>query len=119
MRRPPSPLAVCCSLVLALAGCGEKEEALGAGEPQELDADARLLPERRPRRHLRGARRTGYFKQVGLDVKIRQPADPAAPIKQVAADRVDLAISYEPEVLRARDQGLQRRRRRRARAASR
>jgi putative hydroxymethylpyrimidine transport system substrate-binding protein len=39
-------------------------------------------------------------------VKIRQPADPAAPIKQLAAGRVDLAISYEPEVLRARDQGL-------------
>jgi putative hydroxymethylpyrimidine transport system substrate-binding protein len=39
-------------------------------------------------------------------VEIRQPPDPAAPIKQVAAGRVDLAISYEPEVLRARDQGL-------------
>ena len=37
---------------------------------------------------------------------IRTPSDPAAPIKQVAAGRVDLAISYEPEVLRARDQGL-------------
>jgi putative hydroxymethylpyrimidine transport system substrate-binding protein len=35
-----------------------------------------------------------------------EPPDPAAPIKQVAAGRVDLAISYEPEVLRARDQGL-------------
>ena len=39
-------------------------------------------------------------------MEIRQPSDPAAPIKQVAAGRVDLAISYEPEVLRARDQGL-------------
>ena len=48
----------------------------------------------------------GHFKQAGLDVEIRQPPDPAAPIKQVAAGRVDLAISYEPEVLRARDQGL-------------
>ena len=34
------------------------------------------------------------------------PSDPAAPIKQVAAGRADLAISYEPEVLLARDQGL-------------
>ena len=48
----------------------------------------------------------GDFKEAGLDVQIRQPPDPAAPIKQVAAGRVDLAISYEPEVLRARDQGL-------------
>jgi putative hydroxymethylpyrimidine transport system substrate-binding protein len=48
----------------------------------------------------------GHFEQAGLDVEIRQPPDPAAPIKQVAAGRVDLAISYEPEVFRARDQGL-------------
>ena len=48
----------------------------------------------------------GHFEEAGLDVKIRQPTDPAAPIKQVAAGRVDLAISYEPEVLRARDKGL-------------
>jgi len=48
----------------------------------------------------------GHFDRAGLDVEIRQPADPAAPIKQVAAGRVDLAVSYEPEVFRARDQGL-------------
>ena len=48
----------------------------------------------------------GHFKDVGLDVEIRQPPDPAAPLKQVVAGRVDLAISYEPEVLRARDKGL-------------
>ena len=52
------------------------------------------------------AQAAGYFKQAGLDVKIRQPTDPSAPIKQVAAGRVDLAISYEPELLRARDKGL-------------
>ena len=34
------------------------------------------------------------------------PSDPSAPIRQVAAGRADLAISYEPEVLLARDQGL-------------
>jgi putative hydroxymethylpyrimidine transport system substrate-binding protein len=39
-------------------------------------------------------------------VAIRQPPDPAAPLKQLSARRVDLAISYEPEVMRARDQGL-------------
>jgi putative hydroxymethylpyrimidine transport system substrate-binding protein len=52
------------------------------------------------------AQANGRFRDVGLDVKIRTPSDPAAPIRQVAAGRVDLAISYEPEVLRARDRGL-------------
>jgi putative hydroxymethylpyrimidine transport system substrate-binding protein len=48
----------------------------------------------------------GFFKQVGLDVKPQVPSDPSAPIKEVAAGRVDLAVSYEPEVLLAADRGL-------------
>jgi putative hydroxymethylpyrimidine transport system substrate-binding protein len=47
-----------------------------------------------------------YFEDVGLAVKPHVPSDPAAPIKQVAAGRTDLAISYEPEVFLARQQGL-------------
>ena len=43
---------------------------------------------------------------MGLDVRPRVPSDPSAPIKQVAAGRTDLAISYEPEVFLARKQGL-------------
>jgi putative hydroxymethylpyrimidine transport system substrate-binding protein len=39
-------------------------------------------------------------------VNLRTPNDPSLPIKEVAAGRVDLAISYEPELLRARDKGL-------------
>ena len=53
-------------------------------------------------RGIYAAQAAGHFKQAGLDVAIRQPPDPAAPIKQVAAGRVDLAISYEPESARAR-----------------
>jgi putative hydroxymethylpyrimidine transport system substrate-binding protein len=52
------------------------------------------------------AQAAGYFEQAGLDVEIRTPPDPSAPIKQVAAGNVDLAISYEPEVFRAREIGL-------------
>jgi putative hydroxymethylpyrimidine transport system substrate-binding protein len=48
----------------------------------------------------------GLFRQVGLDVQPQVPSDPSAPIKEVAAGQVDLAISYEPEVLVAHDQGL-------------
>jgi putative hydroxymethylpyrimidine transport system substrate-binding protein len=48
----------------------------------------------------------GFFRQVGLEVKPQVPSDPSAPIKEVAAGRVDLAVSYEPEVLLAADRGL-------------
>ena len=47
----------------------------------------------------------GHFKQAGLDVRIRQPSDPATVLKQVSSGKVDLAISYEPQLLAARDKG--------------
>ena len=31
------------------------------------------------------AEAAGYFKEAGIDVAIRQPPDPAAPLKQLAA----------------------------------
>jgi putative hydroxymethylpyrimidine transport system substrate-binding protein len=52
------------------------------------------------------AQKLGYFEEAGLDVTITSPSDPSLPIKQVAAGRADLAISYEPEVILAREQGL-------------
>jgi putative hydroxymethylpyrimidine transport system substrate-binding protein len=52
------------------------------------------------------AQKLGYFKEAGLEVSIETPSDPSTPIKEVAAGRTDLAISYEPEVMLAREQGL-------------
>jgi putative hydroxymethylpyrimidine transport system substrate-binding protein len=52
------------------------------------------------------AEKLGYFADAGLDVSIQTPADPAAPTKLVAAGQSDLAISYEPEVLLAHENGL-------------
>ena len=100
-------LMVALALVaLGVTACGEKEERVGGparAEPFELLLD--YFPNA-DHAGIYAAQAAGHFRQVGLDVTIRQPADPAAPIKQVAAGRVDLAVSYEPEVLRARDQGL-------------
>src|SRR5205085_11701178 len=53
------------------------------------------------------AQADGIFDKAKLDLNIQTPSDPAAPLKLLAAGKVDLAISYEPEVLLARDQGLQ------------
>ena len=102
MRRLLVPLALICALA---AGCGEKEENLGPGAPEKLEVMLDFFPNA-DHAGLYAAQAGGHFKDVGLDVEIRQPPDPAAPLKQVAAGRVDLAISYEPEVLRARDKGL-------------
>jgi putative hydroxymethylpyrimidine transport system substrate-binding protein len=103
------PLAILLAVALALAalgvGCGEKEDVLEPGEPQPLTLMLDYFPNA-DHAGIYAAAGNGDFADAGLDVTIRQPPDPAAPIKQVAAGRVDLAISYEPEVLRARDQGL-------------
>ena len=52
------------------------------------------------------AQKQGFFEEAGLEVAIDSPSDPAAPLKEVAAGRSDLAISYEPEVTLAHEQGL-------------
>jgi len=44
------------------------------------------------------ARDTGLFAKAGLDVSIRAPSDPTAPLKLVAVGKSDLAVSYEPEL---------------------
>lgn len=44
------------------------------------------------------AQQQGYFKQQGLEVDIQEPADPSTPAKMVAAGRVDLAVSYQPNL---------------------
>jgi putative hydroxymethylpyrimidine transport system substrate-binding protein len=51
------------------------------------------------------AQKLGYFEDEGLDVSIKTPTDPATPTEELAAGRTDLALTYEPEVIHAADQG--------------
>ena len=101
--RPVAAMLAVCAL--ALTACGEKDDALGPNGSKELELMLDYFPNA-DHAGIYAAEAGGHFERAGLDLKIRQPADPAAPIKQVAAGRVDLAISYAPEVLRARDEGL-------------
>jgi putative hydroxymethylpyrimidine transport system substrate-binding protein len=45
------------------------------------------------------AKERGYFKAQGLNVEIQEPADPSMPPKLVAANKIDLAISYQPSLI--------------------
>jgi putative hydroxymethylpyrimidine transport system substrate-binding protein len=91
---------------IALAGCGEKsEEPRDEAEPKRFELALDWIPNP-DHVAIYQALAEGYFGDVGLDVRTRTPSDPAAPIKEVAAGRVDLAISYEPEVFLARERGL-------------
>ena len=98
-----------------LAGCGEKSEPSGAGsgrtEPFTVMLD--YFPNA-DHAGIYAAQASGEYERAGLDVEIQPPPDAAAPLKLLQADRVDLAISYEPELLLARDKGADARVRRRA-----
>ena len=99
-------LLVVGAMSLAVAACGEKSEDVeGSVKVQTLDLTLDWFPNP-DHAAIYQALDAGYFRDVGLDVKPHVPSDPAAPIKQVAAGRAELAISYEPEVLLAREQGL-------------
>jgi putative hydroxymethylpyrimidine transport system substrate-binding protein len=92
------------ALALALAACGEKsEDTTGDREGFRLTLDFYPNPDHAG---IYMAEKLGYFEEAGLDLDISTPSDPSLPIKEVAAGRSDLAVSYEPEVALAREQGL-------------
>ncbi|OME99231.1 ABC transporter substrate-binding protein [Paenibacillus sp. FSL H7-0942] len=52
------------------------------------------------------AQEKGYFADQGLDVEIQMPADTNDSLKLVAAGKIDLALSYQPQVLLARGENI-------------
>jgi putative hydroxymethylpyrimidine transport system substrate-binding protein len=90
--------------VFALSACGEKSEDT-TGERQALSLTLDFYPNP-DHAGIYMAQKLGYFEEAGLDVSIEEPADPSAPLQLVAAGKTDLAISYEPELMLAHDQGL-------------
>jgi putative hydroxymethylpyrimidine transport system substrate-binding protein len=103
--RRTAALALIVAAAVVAAGCGEKSEDVTPGNPQPFDVALDFYVNADHSGLYEGIDR-GYFRDAGLDVRPQVPSDPSAPIKEVAAGRVDLAISYEPEVLIAHDQGL-------------
>jgi putative hydroxymethylpyrimidine transport system substrate-binding protein len=48
----------------------------------------------------------GYFTDEGLEVTIYTPSDPASILASVGAGRDDFGISYQPDLLQARSEGV-------------
>ena len=106
MRRTASLLLAAAALTLGLAACGEKKDVLSnAGSTQSLTLMLDWFPNA-DHVGIYQALAEGDFTQAALDVHVQVPADPATPLQLLAAGKVDAAISYEPEVLLARNQGL-------------
>jgi putative hydroxymethylpyrimidine transport system substrate-binding protein len=107
VKRPSALIAAALALALALAGCGEKQETVSAsaGNTQSLTLMLDWFPNA-DHVGIYQALAEGDFSKAGLNVHVQVPSDPAAPLRLLGAGKIDAAISYEPEVLLARNQGL-------------
>ncbi|HLB20616.1 MAG TPA: ABC transporter substrate-binding protein [Solirubrobacteraceae bacterium] len=108
-RTPAARRAVALALALvslaALAACGSKQDTISASGAKPFTVVLDFYPNA-DHASLYSAIAHGDFRAVGLDVRPQAPSDPSAPLKLLAAGKADMAISYEPELLSARDQGL-------------
>ncbi len=120
--RPPAPLrparralqrpgrrAVLGMAILActltLAACGAKQDTITPTGLKRFTVELDWFPNA-DHAPLYAAIANGDFRAGGLDVQPVVPAESAEPLKLLAAGKVDAAISYEPQLLLARDEGL-------------
>jgi putative hydroxymethylpyrimidine transport system substrate-binding protein len=107
MKRHLLLLLTAAAAALVLAACGEKKETSAAAAPSAQPV--RVMLDWFPNADHVGLYRAlaeGDFKAAALDVHVQVPSNPATPLQLLAAGKVDLAISYQPELLLARDKGL-------------
>ncbi|MGG1677051.1 ABC transporter substrate-binding protein [Neobacillus sp. NRS-1170] len=95
-------------LLLLLSACGKSESSKSSGKDAGLQKVSLMLDWYPNAVHsfLYAAQEKGYFKEQGLDVDIQMPADTNDPLKLVAADKIDMALSYQPQVLVARGEDI-------------
>jgi len=91
---------------VALTACGAKKDVVApsAAQTQPLNLMLDWLPNA-DHVGIYEALANGDFTQAGLSVHVRVPTDPATPLQLLAAGKVDAAISYEPQLMLARDAG--------------
>jgi putative hydroxymethylpyrimidine transport system substrate-binding protein len=96
-------LPVVAALALLAAGCGGPASR-GAARESTAPAGVNLSLDWTPNPDHVGlyyAQQHGFFQRAGLRLSMRAPSDPSAPIKLVALNQVDLAISYQPDLFLA------------------
>jgi ABC-type nitrate/sulfonate/bicarbonate transport system substrate-binding protein len=102
-RRPFLLVCVLLALAAGAVACGGDSEP--AADARKVDLVLDWFPNA-DHAGIYAAVGEGYFADEGLDVTPTVPSDPAASLKQVGAGRAPFAVSYEPEVLLARSQGV-------------
>jgi putative hydroxymethylpyrimidine transport system substrate-binding protein len=96
--------ALAVSTTLALSACGEKKDRLTPAASQSLTMMLDYLPNA-DHVGIYRAVAEGDFSKAGLRVHVQTPPSAASPLTLLSAGRADVAISYEPDLMLARDKG--------------
>ncbi|HEU4977558.1 MAG TPA: ABC transporter substrate-binding protein [Solirubrobacteraceae bacterium] len=104
MRRRLLAAALAVAAAATLAACGERTEPTAAPRQRPVSLMLDFFPNA-DHAGIYAAMANGSFAKAGIDLHVQTPSDPASPLKLLEAGRVDLAISYEPELLLARERG--------------
>ncbi|WP_019911338.1 ABC transporter substrate-binding protein [Paenibacillus sp. HW567] len=112
-KLPLAPLLLLLCLGVAAGGCGPANSTAPSGSAAAKEGAPRhkltIMLDWYPNAvhtFLYAAQQNGYFAEEGLDVDIQMPADSNDALKLVAAGKVDLALSYQPQVLMARGEQI-------------
>jgi putative hydroxymethylpyrimidine transport system substrate-binding protein len=97
-------LACACSSA-ATSASGPGGSAPGAARRASLNVELDWVPNP-DHSGLYYAQNKGYFSRQHLTVTFRVPSSAADPLKLVGLNRADLAVSYEPEMFYAQQEGL-------------
>ncbi len=93
-----------------LAGCGSTPPPVDqAGETKQNLEKVSVMLDWYPNAvhaFLYTAIAEGYFAKQGIEVDIKMPAETNDPLRLVASGEVDLALSYQPQVIMARGEGI-------------
>jgi putative hydroxymethylpyrimidine transport system substrate-binding protein len=101
-------LAILILAAAFLAGCSGENDNSKQGKAKELE-DVSIMLDWYPNAvhaPIYAAKEKGYFEDEGLNVKIEMPADTNDPLKLAATGKVDLAISYQNQLLLSRAEGI-------------
>ena len=106
-RRALRSLTAAAALAATIAGCGEIANTLhpDPASASNLTVELDYFPNA-DHVGIYDAQALGYFRQAALDVHLHAPTNAATPLQLLEAGKADVAISYEPDVLLARDKNL-------------
>jgi putative hydroxymethylpyrimidine transport system substrate-binding protein len=110
-RKGSIALAMLCGIALVAVACSKNSSTTsaaagpGTATPATLDVELDWVPNP-DHVGLYYAQEKGYYTDSNLTINFRQPSNAADPIKLVALGKVDLAITYEPEMFYGQENDL-------------